>query len=199
MADVITATGSDAKFKAHPEGQFVAQCVDAIDLGEKVESYPGSPDKLSHKCALVFRTGETNEETGEPIDIAGEFTVSMGEKANLRKFLESWRGKSYKEEEIALGVPLHKLDGQWALLTVEHKTSQKGRTYARISSVAGLPKQMAAHKPTFSKYERADYWMEKKEGYAESARKFRADIGAAAPAGGFSDDPPPPTDDDLPF
>ena len=43
-----------------------------IDLGEKVEAFPGMPEKLTHKCALVFRTGEINADTGELIDVAQE-------------------------------------------------------------------------------------------------------------------------------
>lgn len=200
MPDLITATASDSKFTPHTEGQFVALCVDMIDLGEKVEEYPGTPTKLSHKCALVFRTGDTNEATGELIDIAAEFTVSMGEKANLRKFLESWRGKSYKIEEVALGVPLHKLVGNPALVTIEHKTSQKGRTYAKIASVASVPKQMKDHVPTFDAYQRAEYWQEKKDTYAAEARKFKADIGmSSTSAGGFDAEPPKSPSDDLPF
>src|SRR5690554_1940306 len=104
MSDTITATATEAKFKIHPEGQFIGQCVDTIDMGEKVEEYQGQQNVL-HKCVLVFRTGEKNDETGEYIDISREFTVSMGDKANLRKFLEQWRGKPYGEDDIRKGVP----------------------------------------------------------------------------------------------
>src|SRR5438045_7350404 len=83
MHDTITARSSNAKYLSHPEGQFVAQCVDVIDLGDKVEQYQDAPKKLVPKCALVFRTGEKNAETGEYIDIAREFTISMGDTANL--------------------------------------------------------------------------------------------------------------------
>jgi hypothetical protein len=126
MSDTITAKGSDSKFKPHPEGQFVGQCVDTIDLGDNVETFIGKPTKLSHKCAIVFRTGEKNEQTGDYIDIAREFTVSMGDLANLRKFLEQWRGKPYTPEQIEEGVPLHKLTGNHGLLTVAHKLSGQG-------------------------------------------------------------------------
>lgn len=179
MADTLIAKGSDAKYKSHPEGQFVAQCVDAIDLGEKVETFPGTPDKLVHKCALVFRTGEKNEQTGDYIDIAREFTVSMGEKANLRKFLEQWRGKPYTPEQIDEGVPLHRLAGNPALITVAHKVSGQGRTYANLTACVGVPKQMQGNLPNYvPEYERAEYWGTRKQEYAEGAKKFRSDAGA---------------------
>jgi hypothetical protein len=197
MADTITARGADSKFRPHPDGQFVAQCVDAIDLGEKVEDYPGTPEKLAHKCALVFRTGEKNPETGDLIDIAQEFTVSMGEKANLRKALESWRGKPYTEAQIAEGVPIHKLTGNYALIAVAHKQSGKGRTYAFIQSIVPVPAAMRGTLPSFPAYTRADYWQTRKEEYATAANAFRAKH-AAPPSDDFeyatADD-----DADLPF
>jgi hypothetical protein len=199
MSDPITAKASDAKFKPHPEGQFVGQCVDTIDLGEKVEDFPGTPKKLAHKCAIVFRTGERNEQAGEYIDIAREFTVSVGELANLRKFLEQWRGKPYTAGQIDDGVPLHKLTGNHALLTVAHKVSGHNRTYANITACVGVPKQMASAVTKYDDYVRADYWDTKKKGYAEEAAKFRADMGGGA----VNEDDFPAAlndeDDDLPF
>src|SRR5689334_21595679 len=95
MSDEINARGSDSKFKPHEPGQFSAICCDVVDLGDKVESFQNQPAKLTHKCALVFIT---RSETGEAGEISREFTVSMGEKANLRKFLEQWRGRKYDQD-----------------------------------------------------------------------------------------------------
>ena len=183
MADQINAKGADSKFRPHPEGQFVGKCVDVIDLGEKVEDFIGKPKKLSHKCAMVFRTGEQNPENNELIDIAGEYTVSMGEKANLRKILESWRGKAYTEEECDAGVPLHKLVGNFALLTIDQKTSSNNRKYARILSVTGIPKQMRSTLPAFEEYTRAEYWEEKKAAYQKEADAFMASFAPEPKAG----------------
>jgi hypothetical protein len=195
MADTITAKASDSKYKTHPEGQFVAQCVDAIDLGERVEEFAGKPKKLAHKAALVFRTGEKNEDTGEFIDISREFTVSMGELANLRKFLEQWRGKPYTADQIAKGVPLHKLAGNHGLISVAHRTSGGGRTYANITACVGVPQQMSGSLPAYiAGYVRADFWQDRKEEYAKGAKAFRAESGAPS-----DDYDPAPNDADLPF
>jgi hypothetical protein len=196
MADTLVAKGSESKFKPHPEGQFVAQCVDAIDLGDRVEEFAGKPKKLSHKCALVFRTGEKNPDTGEYIDIGREFTVSMGDKANLRKFLEQWRGKAYTEDQIKQGVPLHKMAGNWALLTVSHNTSGNGRTYANITAAVGVPEMMRKSLPTFPAYERPEFWNDRKAEYAKGAQAFRA--ASAAPPDDFEGGPLD-DDDSLPF
>ena len=209
MADKVNAKNSDSKFRPHPEGQFVAQCVDVIDLGEKGEDYAGQPKKLSHKCALVFRTDEQNPETNDLIDIAGEYTVSMSEKANLRRILETWRGKAYSEDELE-EVPLDKLEGNWAMIQVDQKTSSNNRKYARIISVTPVPKQMRAHLPAFAVYERAKYGEEKKAAYAKETEAFMAMIApvesgkrVASPFAAAEDLPDDAfvgdDDDDLPF
>ena len=204
MPDTVTAKNSDVKFTPHPEDQFVAQCVDCINLGDKVEDYPGKPKKLTPKCALVFRTGAKNAETGKLIDVSREFTVSMGELANLRKFLESWRGKAYTDEQIDAGIPLDKLVGNWALITVEHKKSGKGRTYAIINSIVSVPKMMT-DRPSFPAYARDEFWAERKKEYAKDATALRAEFGVneegdplPQDSTDFADDTHE-GDDDLPF
>ncbi len=199
MSDQITAKGSDAQFAPHPEGQFVGQCVDTIALGDRVEQYAGSPDKVVPKCALVFRTGEKNPQTGEWIDIAREFTISMGEKANLRKFLEQWRGKPYESAQIDAGVPIDKLTGNHGLLTIAWRKSGKGRTYANITACVGIPKQMASSVTRYEDYVRADYWETRKKEYAEEAARWRSD--QRQPTEDFNDFPEALKDDpdDLPF
>lgn len=201
MSDAITATATPSTFKAHPEGQFVGQCVDTINLGEKVQDFPGTTPYLAPTCALVFRTGEVNEDTGEFIDIAKEYTVSMGEKANLRKDLTTWRGRPYTPEQIEAGVPLDKLTGNHALLTISHRTSGKGRVYANITAIVGIPAQMKAMVTKYDGYVRAEWWDTKKKEYADAAAAFRA---ANAPKPKPSDDVNDlsalaTTDDDLPF
>jgi len=200
MSDEIVATGnSSAQYKSHDEGQFVGQQVDTIALGEKVEDFPGTSPKLTPKCALVFRTGEKNE-LGDFIDVSKEFSVSMNEKANLRKFLEQWRGKTYTEEQVKEGVPLHKLTGNYALLTVSHKTSKAGRTYAAIEACVGVPKQMQQGLPNYlPDYKRADYWETRKQEYAEAARRFRGEQHNGSDPDDDSYRGPFDESDDLPF
>lgn len=187
---IVRDEGGDSTFTPHPEGQFAAACVDVIDMGWRVNEWQGE-EKLVYKLALVFVT-DTDADTNT---VSMEFTASMGEKANLRHFLESWRGRSYKPEQIAQGIPVDKLAGQGALLSVEHKVSRKGRTYARIRSIAPLPQTMQP--PVANGYTRPDFWAERKAEYANEAAIFRARTQPAP-----LDDEPIPTpgdDDDLPF
>jgi hypothetical protein len=199
MADNVLAKNSDKAFQSHPEGQFVGQCVDVIDMGEELSEFPGKPPKLMPKVAFVYRTGELNDD-GVMIDLVAEYTVSLGELANLRAYLEQWRGKPLTDDQIREGVPLEKMEGTWALLSVAHKASKKGRIYAVIVSAVGVPKMMQANLPKFPLYVRAKYLIEKKENNLKAALAYRNSIGA--PQAGKSrhgEDPGPvePEDDFL--
>ena len=172
MADEVNATDKGGNFTPHDEGQFAALCADVINLGQRIEQFPGQPARIMDKCAVVFAT----DTEGETKDVSVEFSVSMNEKANLRKFLESWRGKSYTEDEVDAGVPLHRMEGVAALLGIEHKRSNKGRTYAKIVSISRLPKGM---KPPVLQavygaagYKRAEFWADRKKQYAEEAQRW---------------------------
>lgn len=176
MADKVTARNTDKQFQPHPEGQFVGQCMDVIDMGEELTSFPGKPEKLVPKVAFVYRTGELNDE-GVCIDLVAEFTVSLGDLANLRAYLEQWRGKALSEDQVREGVPLDKMEGTWALLTVAHKVSKKGRTYAYIVSAVGVPKQMQRNLPHFTGYVRPKYLVDKKETNKVAAAAFMERLG----------------------
>lgn len=200
-ADEITVTGEPPR-AIHPAGQFPAQCVDIIDLGENVETYQGKDPKVQHKCVVVWSTGEVNPDTGRPFEVRQEYVVSMYETANLRKMLESWRGTPYTEDEVNAGAPLHKLVGVWCMLTIANQKSAKGRMFAKVMSVTGLHK--AIPRPDLPKYERDKFWAEKKKEYAEATAKHRS-ANTPKKAGvseDFSDFPEALDDDDpesLPF
>ncbi len=69
-----------------------------------------------------------------PMTVNKEYTLSLSKKANLRRDLESWRGRQFTEDELK-GFDVAKIVGQPCLLTITHKLSGAGKTYAAISSV----------------------------------------------------------------
>jgi hypothetical protein len=155
VADKMTLKDKGGSFEPHQAGQFAARCVDLIDLGQRIETFPGSAPKIVDKMVLVY---VTDSET-DPKDIAREFSASFNEKSAVRKWLEDWRGKTYTREQAAEGIPVEKLIGVPCLVSVEHKVSGKGRTYAHLKSISPLPKKMEA--PDGKDYVRAPYWAER--------------------------------------
>lgn len=153
-----------AAFKRVPAGQWPARCVGVIDLGTQSTQYPGEDAKMQRQVMLQFEVyGE--DDAGVPLTVEHEgaevpmqistrrMTMSLNEKANLRKTLHAWRGRDFTPEELE-GFSIAKLIGAPALLNVVHEEGKNGKTYAGIFSITPLPSSMkkglppAATKPT---------------------------------------------------
>jgi hypothetical protein len=126
-----------------PAGNHIARCVEMIHVGTITEDsssiYAG---KEVNKVRLSWETPDELHDFGkglQPFMISKEFTLSMNEKATLRKMLESWRGQAFTEDE-AKAFDVTRLLTKACMLSVIHKTSRQGKLYAEISSIAALPK-----------------------------------------------------------
>ena len=171
--DEATAKDTGGGFESHPEGQFAVVCVDVVNLGLRPEEFPGSEPREAGKAALVFASGQVQDD-GSLTIITVEMTLSMHEKANMRQFLESWRGKSYKAEQAEAGVPLHKLQGQTGLASIEHVLTKRGRKFAKVRSISPLPAGMEPpDKTVLEEYTRPDFFSERKKQYAAELVEFR--------------------------
>lgn len=222
--DKAKAQSNDKPFPIHPEGQYAARCVDVINLGLSVISYPGSTDYLAEKCVLVFYTGEKGviqSDNGEwlpasqvdptmadrVVHATQEYTLSMGKKAKLRAMATGWRGKPYSDDEAKKGIDVGAFFGHPALITVGHKTSEaSGRTRMELLLVSKLPVQMKDSVPAIEdiSYERDEWWTKRKEATRKETEEWSAKRNPRATpvraAAGFEDFPEAMDgDDDLPF
>lgn len=141
----VYASSNPTDYKPIDSGTYVARCFSMVHIGTIEQEYQGEK-KDSNKVRItwelptetkVFKEGE------EPkvLTIGKEFTLSLHEKSNLRKFLESWRGRGFTEEE-SKKFDITKLLGVPCMLSVIHKTSKQGKLYAEISSISTLPKSL---------------------------------------------------------
>lgn len=210
MADRVTAKAeADKSFTPHPEGGCILQCVDVVNYGKVVGEWQGKV-KIQDKVGLFFQSGKRNEQ-GELFTVQMEFTLSMFEGANLRKFLEMWRGRPYTEQQALDGVPIDKLEGHYGYGVIAHKESRKGRLFAMLNSIMPVPDGMPL--PTLPAYKRPEYVEKKKAEYAAAwAAHQTIEAAAATPKGSsarmegpgrdtsFEDFPDVlEADDDLPF
>jgi hypothetical protein len=108
----------------------------------------------------VTENGKTTKVT-KPMVVSIELTRSLGERATLRKHLETWRGQAFTSKELA-SFSLKNLLGKACLLTLVHKTSQAGRNYCAIQGIAKLPKSMKA--PAKTENDHVFYEIEQGEG-----------------------------------
>jgi hypothetical protein len=154
MATII-ATNESTGYEPIPAGNYVARCYQMIHIGTVNELVNGETkvmNKVRVSWELPTEMKVFKEEKGEqPSSISKEFTLSLHEKSNLRKFLAGWRGKDFTEEQ-AKSFDITVLLGKECMLNIIHKTSKSGKTYAEINSVSALPKGVKCPKqinPTF--------------------------------------------------
>ena len=131
-----------AKPKVPPveAGVYMAVCVGFIDLGEQ---YSEKFKNYSNKGMYVWELpGETIEIDGEqkPRQLSKEFTLSGSNKSNLRKFIESWNGKSYGDDEF-MDFDLFDQVGKPCQLNVVLNESKE---YANVDNLMPIPRGFPA-------------------------------------------------------
>ena len=137
------ATNSSVKRELIPADTYVARCYSMIHVGTIEEEIMGETKHLN-KVRLTWELPtEMREFDGvqKPLVISKEYTLSMHEKATLRKDLESWRGLGFTEEE-AKSFDVTKLLGIPCMLSVVHTKSKSGDMYAKIGSISKIMKGM---------------------------------------------------------
>jgi hypothetical protein len=138
---VNAGNGGNTEFENCPAGSFAARCYQIIDLGHQTIEWQGTA-KVVPKVRITWELAEQMSD-GRPFSISKEYTASIGEKANLRKDLEAWRGRAFTAEELR-NFSLENVLGAQCLLGVVHKPSKDGaKTYANVGSIMALPKGMA--------------------------------------------------------
>jgi hypothetical protein len=134
MGRYATDTGG-GDFTPAPEGTHVARCIQLIDIGTHHGEYQGTPNVQNQvivRWELPHETIDT-ERGPEPMIVSKFYTNSLGEKANLRKDLQSWRGRQFTPEELAK-FDLESILGKPCLVTIVHNEKKK----AKVTGVAGL-------------------------------------------------------------
>lgn len=141
----IYAEKKEGDFVQVEPGTYVARCYSMIEIGT-IETEFNGEKKKAHQVNISWELPEEtavfHEEKGpEPFVVSKTYTLSMHEKATLRKDLESWRGKSYTNDEVKR-FDITKLLGQPCLLNIVHETSKTdpSKVYVKVSSVSKLMK-----------------------------------------------------------
>jgi len=128
-------------FTPIPEDLHLAVCYGIWDLGTQ---FSEKWSKTIHKVVIVWELPNCRgqfERDGKMIDlpraISKTYTVSLHKKADLRKDLESWRGKRFSEEELK-GFDLKKLLGAPCQIQVIHNKVDD-KTYSNIAALTKAP------------------------------------------------------------
>jgi hypothetical protein len=140
----IMAKDSGGKdFKKIPPGAHFAICNMVVDCGLQ-EGFGGKPQ---HKVYLRWEVPDERvsyEKDGKqiegPCSIGSLYTLSLSEKANLRKVLENWRGRPFTADELK-GFDITNVLSKCCQIMVTH--SEDGK-YANVTGVMGISRDQKA-------------------------------------------------------
>jgi hypothetical protein len=135
----LTAKNAGGERILVPAGTHVARCYGIVDLGEQYSEKFGN---WSKKVLFQFELPADLMDDGRPLAISKKYTLSLNEKANLRKDLESWLGRPITANEEKNGFGLGTMLGAPALLSVIHAPGSNGQEYANIAGIMTIPKGM---------------------------------------------------------
>ena len=125
-------------------GMHLARCYRIVDMGTQKSEFQGQAKHLQ-KVMLQFEVhGEDDSgkplvtAKGEPMSISKNFTLSLAEKATMRKDLQAWRGRDFTPEELR-GFELKNVLGAWAMITASKALGNNGKEYTNIVSINPVP------------------------------------------------------------
>lgn len=137
IAVPIIAKETGSNFKPAPAGVAMAVCCDVVDLGMLKSTYDNK-ETTKHKIKIVWQLAELDPEIGKRPTVQQRYTLSLHEKAALRRDLESWRGRPFTAEERG-GFDVEKVIGIPCMLNIIHHES-KGSMYANVAGIMPCPK-----------------------------------------------------------
>lgn len=139
------------KFPTIPAGIYPARCFQVIDLGVQETPFKDDNDMpvTQSKVLLGFEVldPELKRDDDKPFVVTAEFTNSLSEKANLRKFLEGWRNREFTAEELQ-GFELAKVIGVYCQVQVRIKQTKRGNDFPEIVQVMPFTPAAGASKPS---------------------------------------------------
>src|SRR5271157_1675593 len=127
---IIKDSGADFVRETPPAGPISAVCFRVFNIGAQMTKF-GVKQEICIVWEIDFRY-QTGELKGKRFMLKQRYTANLGEKSNLRKMLESWRGRAFDSTELKIkGFDVKKVEGRPALLNIVLVTKDD-ITYANI-------------------------------------------------------------------
>jgi hypothetical protein len=187
----LIATGSNKDYEPTPCGVQQAVCAFVEDIGTQAGTYDGKPT-FKHQIVVCWELGakmKKGDYAGRPFMVSKFYTLSLGEKANLRHDLESWRGRQFTEQELN-GFDVEKLKGVNCLLNIVEAKKRDGSDTQKIAAIMPVQKGTQPMSPINTT---PPEWIAKKR--AQSVEIAQQDGSAHSD---FGDTPPPQNEDSDP-
>jgi hypothetical protein len=105
-----------------PTGESLARLYNIYDIGYQSA---GGGNMARREVVFLFELDALKKD-GKPYLISQRFTASMHPKANLRSFIEAWKGSPFADDEVR-EYDLEKLIGKCAFVNVVRRPAENGK------------------------------------------------------------------------
>ena len=190
MSLTVKAKGD---FEQVPAGTHPAYCYAVVDIGLQSSPYGTKPQVI-----MCFELpNEKVEIDGEqkPMVMSCFYTASLSKRANLRKDLEGWRGRSFTAEELE-GFHLKAVLGKPCTLNVFHNEDGKARISGISAAMKGVELPPIFNQPFIFDLEvdsvNGENWQKVPEWIQEFIKKREQES-----VGDLANEPPPVVDPDF--
>ena len=139
---------SSKEFKNSPPGSHLGRLYKIVDLGTQQGEWEG---KATYARKMIFyfelhgeddKGAPLTNDDGKPLIVTKYYNASLGEKATLRKHLQTWLNLDFNK--MPEGFDLEKLLGKFAMINVT--TYQKdGKTRASVEGLSAVPAIVVKH------------------------------------------------------
>ena len=133
-----------ARMEVPPAGMHQARCIGLESYGYvKSDLFPET--KPSPKMGIVWELLGITSSDGQPMTVRQTYTRSLHEKSKLRPVLESWRGKSFTDAELA-AFDLEKVLGAHCSIMISTGKNKDGQEVYKVLAIT--PMQGEANAPS---------------------------------------------------
>ena len=134
----------DKNYELMEGGVYPARCIQVVDLGSHKNTHPSAaPDAVKKELIIIWEVSGELMQDGRPFTINKRYTMSLNEKAILRKELASWRGRQFTDDELQNFALAKILDAPCMLnITKTAGKKNKDKEYNNVLSVMPLMKGM---------------------------------------------------------
>ena len=93
---LIAKSKGGGTFEEIEAGTYIATCFGIVDLGTRFDDmYKKNKRQVIIQFEFPTELISEGEVAGQPFSLSKFYTLSLGEKANLRADLESWRSRAF--------------------------------------------------------------------------------------------------------
>lgn len=121
-----------------PPGTYLAIVNGVFDLGTQDGGQYGPQHKVLISWELHKRSGPVKNKDGKVATISKFYTLSFGDKANLRKDVEGLLNRKFDKEEAKRGYDVGQLLSEPCRLQIVHEKKTDGSMRDTVATVMGL-------------------------------------------------------------